>query len=308
MKQTASTPPLSDVLTDVTIREGSQQAGDLRQVGVQTKLSLLELIVGIGVRRVELTAFAPGDWFSDADELVRGVLPWISENITLRALYFNARGLEQMLKHSAIAREGIFHTAATPTYRLKNYSQQSPEHALEKMAGLLEFFRKHGLQFNTLALSTAWGDREETISENQTLAYLGQLLAAAQKQGFPVQSLTLADTAGCAAPESLESLIKKVKTTWPEVRVRVHLHPEPQKAEASIHACLEGGVQGWEAAWGGLGGSPFAAGAGGNLDIRWLVKVYRQRGLDPGFNLEEIHPTLRFLRQHADRSIPDVPW
>lgn len=308
MNRKASITPLADVLTDVTIREGSQQAGDLREVDVQTKLSLLERILRIGIRRVEITAFAPGAWYSDADELVRGALPRIPENVTLRALYFNASGLEQMLKHPVITREGIFHTAATPTYRLKNYHQHSPDHALEKMEELLQSFRKHGLSFNTLTLSTAWGDREEAISEDQTLAYLEQLLAAAKKQGFAVQALTLADTAGCAVPAGLSSLIKKVKASWPELLVRVHLHPEPQIAEASIHACLEGGVQHWEAAWGGIGGSPFAPHAGGNLDIRWLIKVYRERGLDHGFNLEEINPVLRFLRQHTGRSIPDIQW
>ena len=105
MNQTASTPPLADVLTDVTIREGSQQVDDLRQVDVQTKLSLLGHMVKIGIRRVEITAFAPGKWFADADELVRGALPRITENVTLRALYFNAKGLEQLLKHPAIEKK-----------------------------------------------------------------------------------------------------------------------------------------------------------------------------------------------------------
>jgi hydroxymethylglutaryl-CoA lyase len=191
---------------------------------------------------------------------------------------------------------------------MKNYGQQSPTHALEKMETLLQFFGKHGLQFNTLTLSMAWGDVEEASGEDQTLSYTGRLLETAQQKGYTVQTLTLADTAGCATPERLASLIKKVKTTWPDIRVGVHLHPEPENTEASIHACLEGGVHYWEAAWGGVGGSPFASGAGGNLDIRWLIKVYRQRGLEHGFNLEEIDPALDFLRKHTGRSIPEIPW
>ena len=155
-------------------------------------------------------------------------------------------------------------------------------------------------------MSTAWGERGEASSDEQTLDYLGRLLASAKGQGFPVYSVTLADTAGCASPKAVKKLIKKVKTFWPEVLVRVHLHPEPKTAEDCIRAAIEGGVEQWEAAWCGLGGSPFASEPGGNLDIRSLIKIYNEYHLKHGFNEEEVNRIVNFLREHTERDIPAV--
>jgi len=61
--------PLADCLTDVSLRESSQQAVDLRGAEVKTKIELLKRTLRIGIKCVELTAFAPGKWFADARAL-----------------------------------------------------------------------------------------------------------------------------------------------------------------------------------------------------------------------------------------------
>ncbi len=54
------TKTLADILTDVSIREGGQQEIDLRSAGIETKLDFMSLAMSGGVKRIELTAFAPG--------------------------------------------------------------------------------------------------------------------------------------------------------------------------------------------------------------------------------------------------------
>ena len=297
---------LADRLTDVSIREGSQQGVDLRNASIETKLEFMAHAVSSGVKRIELTAFAPGRWFSDAEELVKGAVLQVPEIVTLRALYFNTQGLAELIKYPGILKEGIFLTAATAKYREKNYRQQSTEHTEIKMKRLISAFKEHGLKYDTLVMSTAWGECDEASLEQQTMTYLARLLSVAKDQGFPVHSITLADTMGCATPEAIQVLIKRVKTRWPDVYVGAHLHPLPGTDEECILAAMEAGIDYWEASWCGLGGSPFADEAGGNLDIRRLMKVYNTHHLEHGFDEEAVDRIARFLREHTQRDIPDI--
>jgi len=298
--------PLSNMLTDVSIREGGQQAVDLRHSGVDTKLDFMSLAVGSGVKHIELTAFAPGPWFSDAESLVRRAAPRLPENVSLRALYFNTKGLADLMKHPRIMREGIFLTAATAKYREKNYGQKSIEHAEIKIKRLIDAFKKNGLEFDTLVMSTAWGECDEASPEDSTLSYLGRLLSSAEDLGSPVHSVTLADTMGCAAPDAIGRLVKQVKQKWPGIMTRVHLHPAPGTAEECILAALEAGVEHWEASWCGLGGSPMADAAGGNLDIRHLIRVYNRLRMVHGFEEEVVLRMIHFLKKHTQRAISNI--
>lgn len=81
---TNSQATLADMLTDVSIREGSQQAVDLRNASIDTKLEFMAHAFRSGVKRIELTAFAPGRWFSDAGELVQRAVLQIPDTVTLR--------------------------------------------------------------------------------------------------------------------------------------------------------------------------------------------------------------------------------
>lgn len=299
--------PLSDMLTDVSIREGSQQAVDLRDAGIDTKLDFLSLAIGIGVKRIELTAFAPGQWFSDAEVLISGAIPRLPEAVSLRVLYFNTGGLADVMKHPRIMREGIFLTAATANYREKNYGQKSIAHAELKMKRLIAAFKGHGLKFDTLVMSTAWGECDETSQEEDTLNYLARLLSCAEDMGLPVHSVTLADTMGCAAPYAIGGLINQVKKRWPDMMIRVHLHPRPGTDEACVLAAMEAGIGHWEASWCGLGGSPLADTAGGNLDIRRLINVYNGLRIVHGFDEEAVLRMVYFLKKHTQREISNIP-
>jgi hydroxymethylglutaryl-CoA lyase len=310
MKTTRTKKPLTDLLTDVSIREGSQQEIDLRNASVDTKLELMGHIIQSGIKRIEVAAFAPGGWFSDAEELVQRALSRVSEDVILRALYFNTGGLSLLKKYPRILQEGIFLTAATSKYREKNYGQRSADHAKTRMNRLVASFKQHNLEFDTLVMSTAWGECNEALTPARTLDYtidyLTDLLSSAGNQKMPVRSVTLADTMGCATPEAIQSLIKQVKTGWPDMQVRVHLHPMPGTDEECILAAMEGGAEQWEASWCGLGGSPFADEAGGNLDIRRLIKVYNTLRLTHGFDEAAVDRIVHFLKNHTRRDIPAV--
>lgn len=303
-KQNIQSATLSDILTDVSIREGSQQDLDLRGVGVAKKIELLNHCIRIGVKRIELTAFAKGEWFSDAFELTKACHA-VPAEVVLRALYFNTKGLEQLLSHPRLLREGIFHTAVTPSYREKNYNQTTEDKVLEKLHASMDYFEKHALKFDTLVLSTAWGEPAHKISKDETVSFAGKLVEAAVASGAKIQSVTLADTEGVASPEELADMFCAFRTSWPDILLRAHLHPATDKSEEAIYACFDV-VDEWEASWCGLGGSPFAQKPGGNLDIRWLIKVFNSKGLEHGFQMNEVLKTIEFLKMSVKREIMEI--
>jgi hydroxymethylglutaryl-CoA lyase len=305
MSELTQPAPLRNVLTDVSVREGSQQFPDFRCLPVAQKIEFMRHTLRIGVQRVELTAFAPGEWFHDADKLVQAATD-IPEDVELRALYFNTRGLERLLHYPHVSPEGIFHTAASTNYRLKNYRQKSVMDVVRKLDRLLVHFDRHQLRFDTVQMSTAWGEADEPVMPDAVLNLLSCISDHAARRGFPVASISLADTVGNATPNGILALIELIKREWPDCIVRAHLHPAYGMEEECVQAALDGGVDEWEASWGGLGGSPFAEDPGGNLDIRWLVRVYMGRGLEHGFDLEAIERAMRYLADIVERDVPEV--
>ena len=293
---------LCDVLLDVTLREGSQQYSDFRGLPVEDKLKIFQLQKEAGIKKIELTAFAPGDWFSDADALASGVMPH-GEDLDIYGLYFNIRGAERLLQFPSLKRHGIFHTALTPSYREKNYNQLSVEVVHEKLKGLLEWFQANGLVFDVLLLSTAFGGRKEGIdSPNEAIEFIGKMIEVSEEIGLTPGQVTLADTEGVAGSLEISRLVSGVKRAFPELLVALHLHPPRSVARDSVVAGLEAGADRWEASWLGVGGSPLADGAGGNLDILVLVEEFERLGYVTGINQsgkEKLLTLIQDIRREA---------
>lgn len=286
---------LSEILSDVTVREGSQQEAHLRNASVSQKIEILERSLEAGVKAAELTGFAPGPWFSDAEELAEKSVH-LREKGRLKAIYFNTDGAESLLAHSHLVPEGLFHTAATSRYREENYRQRSFEHALTKLNRMLQFFQDRALKFDTCILSTAWGEDGEGATPHDVCNLLQKITERGEAAGLPLFQATLADTVGNASPDEIAKMVAEVKAAFPELRVVLHLHPRSEEAYDCVSAGIEAGANGWEGAWGGVGGSPFASGAGGNLDINVLLKVFQDRGLETGLDESKIEPLLSFLK------------
>ncbi len=93
-------------------------------------------------------------------------------------------------------------------------------------------------------------------------------------------AITLADTTGLATPRRLDQVLS---ATGDEVGL--HLHNSRGTALVNAYAAVERGVTRFDCAVGGLGGSPFAPGAGGNLATEDLVHLLDDLGVETGVDL-----------------------
>ena len=112
-------------------------------------------------------------------------------------------------------------------------------------------------------------------------------------------SVTFADTTGMATPRRVRDLLEEAGTD-----VGLHLHDTRGTALVNAYAALEAGVTRFDTAVGGLGGSPFAAGAGGNLATEDLVHLCDDLGIATGIDLDALLAVSSQVAEAVGHPIP----
>jgi hydroxymethylglutaryl-CoA lyase len=126
------------------------------------------------------------------------------------------------------------------------------------------------------------------------VAGLGRRLLAAG-----CDRLTYADTTGMATPRRVDDLLAFVGSD-----VGLHLHDTRGTALVNAYAALQRGVVRFDTAVGGLGGSPFAAGAGGNLGTEDLVHLCDDLGVATGLDLSRLLEASALVGSLVQRAVP----
>ena len=143
-------------------------------------------------------------------------------------------------------------------------------------------------------VSCAFGSPYEGDIDPEEVHRLGQRLLEAG-----ASSLTYADTTGMATPRRVNDLLER---TGPDVGL--HLHDTRGTALVNAYAALERGVTRFDTAAGGLGGSPFADGAGGNLATEDLVHLLDDLGVETGVSLERVLSATALVRELVAHPVP----
>jgi hydroxymethylglutaryl-CoA lyase len=94
-------------------------------------------------------------------------------------------------------------------------------------------------------------------------------------------AITCADTTGMATPRGICEVVVALGTD-----IGLHLHETRGTALVCAYAALQLGVTRFDTSVGGLGGSPFAAGAAGNLATEGLVAMLDDLGVHTGIDVE----------------------
>src|SRR5439155_140288 len=114
--------------------------------------------------------------------------------------------------------------------------------------------------------------------------------------------LSLGDTTGIGTPHQIALLLDAlVGAGIPISRVAMHFHDTYGQALANAHIAMSRGVRTFDTSTGGIGGSPFAKMAGGNLATEDLLWLCRGGGIDTGVDLDSIVATSRWLSKELDQ-------
>jgi hydroxymethylglutaryl-CoA lyase len=259
-------------------------------ISVGERVALIEALAGTGVTDIEAVAFV-SPRVVPAMAGAADVMAAVQRRPGVRywALVPNLRGAETAL---AAAVDGLSVTvSASEVYGEKNVAMSIDESLDE--AGRIAALAEGRVPIDAV-ISCAFGSPFEGDVEPETVAALARRL----RDGGATR-ITLADTTGMATPRLVDALLAHMGTD-----VGLHLHDTRGTALLNAYAALEWGVSHFDCAVGGLGGSPFAPGAGGNLATEDLVHLLDDLGMDTGIDLVALLDASRQMASLVGHPVP----
>ena len=267
-------------IRDVTPRDGLQ--GE-RPIPPSARAQLASGLAEAGLRDIEAGSFVSPQAvpsMAGADEVFREL--GAQADVRWWALVPNRRGVE-LARDCGI--EALTLTiSASDGYSLKNV-RRTTEESIAALGDIVA--AAEGIELDAV-ISCAFGSPFEDVTLRSVAGVVEQA------RGAGVGRVTLADTTGAATPRRVERSAghgRKRRWTAPA------RHPRDCPRERML-AGLDAGVTRFDTSVGGLGGSPFAPGAGGNLATEDLVLVLEDQGIDTGIDLDAVDPS----RCSPDRS------
>jgi hydroxymethylglutaryl-CoA lyase len=263
--------PTSVAIREVGPRDGLQAE---EPVHVDGRVRLVRALVDAGLTTVEACSFVSPravPSMAGAADVVAALAP-IRERFRLVALVPNVKGAELAL--AAGVDELTVTVSASPEYNRRNVRMEVDESVdvVRAVAGIA------GDVPVDAVVSCAFGSPYEGDLAPAEVHALGRRLVDAG-----ATSLTYADTTGMATPRRVADLLAATGAD-----VGLHLHETRGTALVNAYAALELGVRRFDTSVGGLGGSPFAAGAAGNLATEDLVHLLDDLGVATGVDLDRL--------------------
>jgi hydroxymethylglutaryl-CoA lyase len=276
--------PIDVVIREVGPRDGLQREAPLEPA---KRISLIGSLAACGLPAMEVAAFVSEravPAMSGAATVVAG-LP-ADADCTWWALVPNLIGAERALE------AGIDHLSVTvsssETYSSRNVGM-SVEESVHQALAIAE-----QAPVVDVVISCAFGSPYEAEIRPDSVASLASRFEDAGA------SVTLADTTGVATPRRLRQVLELVGAGV----VGLHLHDTRGTALTNAYSALELGVTRFDTSVGGLGGSPFADDAGGNLATEDLVYLLEDLGYRTGVHLDRLLDVDETLEGWLGRPLP----
>ena len=286
--------PASVKVKEVGPRDGLQAESAI--LSTEDKLRLIDCLADAGLREIEASSFVHPEAIpplADAEAVFAGLAR--RPGVVYSAIVPNEKGAERAVE--AGADEVQVFLAATESYNQNNV-QMSVEESLQQATRIAEIVRGAGTPF-VAVLSVAFGcPYEGPVAQERVLELSGRLIE------LGAEEITYGDTTGMAYPTQVRELSEAYRERYPEVPLRMHFHNTRGMGLANVLATLEVGVDRIDASVGGLGGSPFAAGATGNISTEDLVHMLHEMGIETGVNLEALIGCAQLLEELLEHELP----
>ncbi|MCZ8019491.1 hydroxymethylglutaryl-CoA lyase [Novosphingobium sp.] len=294
-----STPshPTAITFVEVGPRDGLQN--EKRLISAADKLTLVQLAIGAGARRIEVTSFVNPQkvpQMADAEAVCAG-LPQ-RDDVTYIGLVMNLRGAERALATGRIDQLGAV-CVATDRFAMANQGQTSDESVAAAKA-IIALAREHGRTAQATIAASFGCPFEGEVAEDRVVA-----MAASLAEEGPVE-VALADTIGVGNPAHVARLVERVRGAIGPLPVRVHFHNTRGTGLANVWAAVAAGATVVDGALGGLGGCPFAPGAAGNVASEDVVYMLERAGIATGMDLKRMIEASHWLANVMDRKLPGM--
>lgn len=290
-------------MTDIRIHEVGLRDGlqiEKLTVPLEKKIEWLEGLLAAGIDMIQLGSFVNPEkvpQMADTDKLFQhfsqpGKKP---SGTVFSGLVLNEKGLERGMACGVdLFCMGV---SASDTHSRKN-TGKSTEEAAGQIIAMAQAAMKAQKRIQ-VSIQSAFGcGFEGPIPAARVLAIVDRYLAAG------IRSISLADTAGHAYPQQVESLYNEIRKRDGQVDMACHFHNTYGLGLANCYAALQAGVKYFETALGGLGGCPFTKVAAGNVCTEDLVHSLQRQGLVMDIKLDKLMETARDVGGFFARELP----
>jgi hydroxymethylglutaryl-CoA lyase len=280
------TLPARVTVRDIGPRDGLQSEDP---VPLAARVELVDSLGAAGVAEIEAVSFvspAAVPSMAGAAELMAAIRR--RPSVRYWALVPNRKGAELALDAEIDALTVTL--SVCPIYNERN-AKMSIARSLDALAAVVEVA---GGRLVDAVVSCAFGSPYTGDVAPVAVASLAQRVRDAG-----VEQLTFADSTGMATPRRVDELVDAVGTD-----VGLHLHDTRGTALLCAWRAIERGVTRFDTAVGGLGSSPFADGATGNLGTEDLVHVLDDAGVMTGIDLNALLDVSRRLAAIVGHELP----
>lgn len=215
----------------------------------------------------------------------------------LSALVLNEKGLDRGLECGV--EMFCMGVSASDTHSRKN-TGMSTEEAIGRIIEMARRAIAAGRDVQVSVQSAFGCGFEGPVPERRVLEIVKRYLDAGLRR------ISLADTAGHADPQQVESRFGAVRELDDELDLACHFHDTFGMAMANSWAALRAGVTAFESAFGGLGGCPFTKLSGGNVPTEDLVHMFQRTGRRHDLDLDPLLEVVTDAEKELGRELPGV--
>ncbi|MEM6740450.1 MAG: hydroxymethylglutaryl-CoA lyase [Pseudomonadota bacterium] len=279
---------------EVGPRDGFQSEAAFIQT--EKKIEIVNALFATGLRHLQVTSFVSPraiPQLADAEEVLAGIER--PDGAFVTALVPNLRGAERA---AACALDAV-HTvvSASETHNRKNVNRPI-EQSLSEFAAVFDLLTSAGIAVEG-GIATAFGCPFEGPVQPEQIARI-----AGRYQELGAKSVSLGDTTGMATPLTVRAAIRAIRAAAPGLEIHLHFHNTRGVGLACVMTGLSEGVTHYDAAIGGLGGCPFAAGATGNICTEDLIYLLQESGYRTGVDLQELIDVALLTQDVIGRPLP----
>ena len=284
--------PTKVKLVEVGPRDGLQN--ESKFVPTDIKIDFINQLSQTGLPMIEATSFVSEKWvpqMSDHSTVMQQIIR--HPKVIYSALVPNVQGFE----NAALSKVGcvaVF-TTTSETFAKKNTHcnlKDSVNRALEIIQ-----LAKHKNIPTRAYISCAWHCPYEGKTYDTTLQNITHSLASAG-----ADEIIISDTIGKATAAEVHARLKALNQNIPTHKLGVHFHDTYGQGVANIYASLELGISIIDASVSGLGGCPYAPGAGGNVATEDVLYLLDEMNIATGVNMQKLIQAGEFINQYLQRT------
>jgi hydroxymethylglutaryl-CoA lyase len=286
--------PRSVRIREVGPRDGIQS--EKAQVTTEDKVRLIDALSASGLRYIEAVSFVSATavpQMADAREVWAGIHR--HPEVFYSALVPNRKGAEVAAE---VGVDGIqVFIAASDSYNLRNVHKTVRDSMLDvKEVAAVATEARMPVEGT---ISTAFGCPYEGDVAPVRVVEVSRWMA---DEG--ISTISFGDTTGMGTPRRVRDVVDALHESLPDLTLNMHFHDTRGTGLANVLTALQLGVDYFDSSIGGMGGSPFAEGATGNIATEDLVHMLSDMGIDTGVDIYALLEAGRVAQEVITGELP----